>query len=224
MNDRMGTGMAEATRLTRTGQIIEATAVIQRTLRGMVAPDASSHTVNEPIDVPFHVFDAAPLSPEAARQGPDQQMRTGAVITLPPPDVAVSPHESGSASAERTDTRADLREEGQYSGAPPTLQRTPGRKRAGSTPAEPEWAARLRATLRSPHGGPGGPLSMPMPEQARSDIWAGGSFSMGPIPTMPDPVPISYTSPVAIAGKLCLWSLCSMAVRRPQRISPLVPV
>jgi hypothetical protein len=47
MNDRMGTGMAEVTRLTRAGQIIEATAVIQRTLRGMVAPDASSHTVNE---------------------------------------------------------------------------------------------------------------------------------------------------------------------------------
>jgi poly(hydroxyalkanoate) depolymerase family esterase len=151
MNDRMGTGMAEATRLTRAGQIIEATALIQRTLRGMVAPDASSHTVNGPIDVPFHVFDAAPLSPEAARQGPDQQTRTGAVITLPPPEGAVSPHESGSASAERTDTRADLR----------------------------EWAARLRATLRSSHGGPGGPLSMPMPEQARSDIWAGGQFLDG---------------------------------------------
>jgi poly(hydroxyalkanoate) depolymerase family esterase len=178
MNDRMGTGMAEATRLTRMGQIIEATAVIQRTLRGMVVPDASSHTVNEPIDVPFHVFDAAPLSPEAAGQGPDQQMRTGAVITPPPPDVAVSSHESGSASAERTDTRADLRED-QHSDAPPTLQRTPGRERAGSMPAEPEWLARLRATLPSPHGGLGGPLSMPMPEQARSDIWAGGQFLDG---------------------------------------------
>jgi poly(hydroxyalkanoate) depolymerase family esterase len=86
MNDRMGTGMAEATRLTRAGQIIEATALVQRTL---------------------------------------------------------------------------------------------GRKCAGSTPAEPEWAARLRATLRSPHGGPGGPLSMPVLEQARSDIWAGGQFLDG---------------------------------------------
>src|SRR5918992_2464567 len=178
MNDRMGTGMAEATRLTRAGQLIEAAALIQRTLRGMVAPDASSHTVNEPIDVPFHVFDAAPLSPEAARQGPDQQMRTGAAITPPPPDVAVSSHEGGSASAERTDTRADLRED-QHSDAPPTLQRTPGRERAGSMPAEPEWLARLRATLPSPHGGLGGPLSMPMPEQARSDIWAGGQFLDG---------------------------------------------
>lgn len=178
MNDRMGTGMAEATRLTRAGQPIEATALIQRTLRGMVVLDASSHTVNEPIDVPFHVFDAAPLSPEAAGQGPDQQMRTGAVITLRPPDIAVSPHESGSASAERTDTRADLCED-QHSRAPPTLQRTPGRERAGSTPAEPEWLARLRATFPSPHGGLGGPLSMPMPEQARSDIWAGGQFLDG---------------------------------------------
>src|SRR5919197_234711 len=179
MNDTMRTGMADATRLMRAGQLIEATALIQRTLRGMHAPDASSHTTDEPVDVPFRVFDTAPLSPEAAGQGADPQRRTGAVITLPPPDVAVSPHESGSASAERTDTRADLREEDQYSGASPTLQRTPGRRPAVSTPVEPEWAARLRATLRSPHGGPGGPLPMPMPEQARSDIWAGGQFLDG---------------------------------------------
>jgi poly(hydroxyalkanoate) depolymerase family esterase len=176
MNDRMGTGMAaEATRLTRAGQIIEATAVIQRTLRGMVAPGASSHTVNEPIDVPFHVFDAAPPSPEAARQGPDQQMRTGAVITLPPPDVAVSPHESGSASTERTDTRADLRED-QQSGAPSTLQPTRGSEPAESTAAEPEWAARLRATLRLPQSGLGGPVSIPMPDRAHREICPGGQF------------------------------------------------
>jgi poly(hydroxyalkanoate) depolymerase family esterase len=178
MNDTMRTGMADATRLMRAGQLIEATALIQRTLRGMRAQDASSHTADEPVDVPFRVFDTAPLSAEAAGQGPDQQRHTGAVITLPPPDVAVSPHESGGASAERTDARADPRE-GQHSGAPSTLQPTRGSKPAEFTAVEPEWAARLRATLRSPHGGLGGPVSIPMPDRARREICPGGQFIEG---------------------------------------------
>jgi hypothetical protein len=223
MNDTMRTGMADATRLMRAGQLIEATALIQRMLRDMRAPDASSHTADEPVDVPFRVFDTAPLSPEAARQGPDQQRHTGAVITLPPPDVAVSPHESGSAPPSgptpeqtlvRTSTAGHLR---------------PSSLRVGaSLPNSRRWSPNglLACALRFAH------LTVDLvgqyPYPCRSGHTArfvqGDSLSRDPIPTMPEPAPISYTSPVAIAGKLCLWSLCSMAVRRPQRISPLAPV
>ena len=38
MNDHMQAGMAEATRLTRAGRLVEATRIIQRTLKGEPAP------------------------------------------------------------------------------------------------------------------------------------------------------------------------------------------
>jgi hypothetical protein len=187
MNDSIRTGMAEASRLTRAGQLIEATALIQRTLRGMLAPEASSdttdRTTDEPVDITFRVIDVAPLPTEVSAQGSDHQTRTSAVATLPLPDVVVPPHERGSASAELTDTRADPHED-QHSGAPSTLQQMGGSERGEFIPATPRWPARLRATLRLPRRGLGGPVSIPMSERARSDIWAGGQFIDG-----------SYTNP-----------------------------
>jgi poly(hydroxyalkanoate) depolymerase family esterase len=182
MNDRMRTGMAEATRLTRAGQLIEATAIIQRTLRGLLAPDASPNTTDrataEPLEVAFRVVDAAPPPTAVATQGSDQQTSTSAVATLPPPDVAVSPHKSGRAAVALTDTQPDPGE-AQHSQAPSTLQPTRGSEGDESTPAALRQPARCRATLRPPRSGLGGPLFIPMPDRARHEIWAGGQFIDG---------------------------------------------
>src|SRR5919106_2807400 len=108
MNDRMTTGMAEATRLTRAGQLSEATAIIQRMLRGMLAPEASPNatdcTTDEPIDATFRVVDAAPPPTEVSAQEWDDQTSSLAVATPSPPDVAVP-------SGERTDTQPDPHED-----------------------------------------------------------------------------------------------------------------
>jgi len=67
MNERMRAGMLEATRLTRTGRLLEATATIQRTLRGMRASDVPADTIGRIADAPnegtFRVIDAVPLPP-----------------------------------------------------------------------------------------------------------------------------------------------------------------
>src|SRR5512147_1622671 len=121
MNERMCTGMAEATRLTRTGQLTEATATIQRTLWGLLAPAAAAHTpdrtTDEPVDAPFHVV-APALLPTAVvlTQRPAHHISTSTVTMLPPPDVAMSLLESGSASAALTAPRSNPREH-QHSGA-----------------------------------------------------------------------------------------------------------
>ncbi len=178
MNDRTGTGMAEATRLTRAGQLSEATALIQRTLRGMLASQAMANTTNEPVDASFRVFDADPPPTDGSAQAPNCQSDTHTVFKLPAPDIAVSTHERESAYSERTSTRSDpsgehLRE------ASATVLHTRGGERAESAPAVPEWATRLRATLRSPRSGLGIPASSPMLDRARSDICPGGQFIDG---------------------------------------------
>jgi len=103
MNDRMGPGMAEATRLTRGGQLSEATALIQHALRGMLKSHATANTTDEPVDAPFRVFDADPLPADGSAQAPNRQSDTH---KLAAPDVTVSTHERESAYPERTDTRS----------------------------------------------------------------------------------------------------------------------
>lgn len=69
MNEAMRSGMLEATRLIRARGLLEATVTIQRTLRGIVAPDAAADspgpTKDAPIEGAFRVIDAL-LSPGSA--------------------------------------------------------------------------------------------------------------------------------------------------------------
>lgn len=57
MNARIHTAMLEAARLTRAGQLLEATAIIQRTLGGVQESRATGGATAAPIDGEFHVID-----------------------------------------------------------------------------------------------------------------------------------------------------------------------
>lgn len=73
MNDRMQDVMAEATRLTRTGRLAEATAMIQRTLGSVSASGIMSTTgpgsADAPIDAEFRVVDDSPPSTKTSVAG-----------------------------------------------------------------------------------------------------------------------------------------------------------
>src|SRR5207344_1526747 len=60
MNDQMQTAMAEATRLTRTGRLAEATLLIQRTLGGMSAPTGRSTRADAPHEAVVRVVEVTP--------------------------------------------------------------------------------------------------------------------------------------------------------------------
>ncbi|MGH3976123.1 MAG: extracellular catalytic domain type 1 short-chain-length polyhydroxyalkanoate depolymerase, partial [Pseudonocardiaceae bacterium] len=170
MNSKMGPWMAEATRLTRAGRLSEAAALIQRALRGVLGSHATANATEEPVDAPFRVFDADPLPTDGSAREPYGQSDTHTVFQLPAPDAVVSTHERESAYPERPDTRSDP-SGGHLSAASTTVLHTRGGERAESTPAVPEWATRLHATLRSPRSGLGIPAS--------SDICPGGQFIDG---------------------------------------------
>ena len=170
MNDRMTTGMAEATRLTRMGQLSEATAIIQRTLRGMLAPDASPNTTDcpadEPIDVSFCVIDVAPRPMAVSGQEWDDQTSSSAVATSSPPDDAVP-------SGERTYTQSEPRED-QHSVAPAIIPSTRGSTCADFMPAAIRRHARVHTTLPPFRSRLGELVSRPMSDRSCREIWAGG--------------------------------------------------
>jgi poly(hydroxyalkanoate) depolymerase family esterase len=154
MNEIMETAMAEATRLTRMGQLLDATALIQRTLGG--APTASSTipapTADEPVDVSFRVLEAGPHT-------------STSTVTLP--GVAVLPYPAERTSARLIDTVASRKNS--YSWAQSKMGATwanePAKSRSGAATEPASWQARLRTHL---NGGVG-----------RSEIWAGGQFIEG---------------------------------------------
>jgi len=88
MNETMEPGIAEATRLTRMGQLLDATALIQRTLGGAQKPSSTitAPTADEPVDVSFRVLDAGPHTSTSM------------------PGIAVLPYKAERTSAELIDT------------------------------------------------------------------------------------------------------------------------
>ena len=69
MNDQMQAAMAEATRLTRSGRIAEATALIQRTLGGMSAHAGRSTRADVPNETGVRVVEVTPPLLEPTIQG-----------------------------------------------------------------------------------------------------------------------------------------------------------
>ena len=153
---RMVAGMAEATRLTRAGQLLQATAIIQDTLRGMPMRKASSHatacTDDKIIDVSFRVIDEAPSPTEG-----------------PPPRRLPSP---GSASAEFTKGREE-----QHSGVSSTSHDSAQSEHREPMRMQHRLTSGFRTMFRSHQSGHGLPLSRPISDRARRDIWAGGQFT-----------------------------------------------
>ena len=150
MNEGMHAGMLEATRLTRAGELLEATALIQRTLRGLLAPDAAADTTSRTTDAPlegtFRVIDVAPLPTEVSVRGPDRSPR------------AAGPTED------------------------PTIGQPPCASERTEAPSRvPRPSTRLRATLRPPWRGHGGPVSQPrpLPDRTRDVVPDGGRFLTG---------------------------------------------
>src|SRR6266516_3676385 len=69
MNDQMQAAMAEATRLTRAGQLAKATALIQRKLGGISAPIGRSTRADVPIEAGVRIVEVIPTLPEPTIQG-----------------------------------------------------------------------------------------------------------------------------------------------------------
>jgi len=164
MNETMETGIAEATRLTRMGQLLDATALIQRTLGGAQNPSSTitAPTADEPVDISFRVLDAGPHT-STSMSG-----------------IAVLPYKAERTSAELIDTAMASRKT-PYSRARSKIGATwanePAESRSGAATEPASWRARLHTHLN----GLGGSLSASAstPAQARSEIWAGGQFTEG---------------------------------------------
>ncbi|HJW25471.1 MAG TPA: PHB depolymerase family esterase [Rhodocyclaceae bacterium] len=79
MNARMNAALMEAVRLTRAGQLEEATKVIQRTLRPVQETWSTPATSEaDVIEGEFHVIDGAPCRKGAPEPGPQPRPRPGA--------------------------------------------------------------------------------------------------------------------------------------------------
>ena len=72
MRDQLQASMEEATRLTREGRLAEATSLIQRTLGGRLAPEASpdAPSVAEPIETARHAANEAGQTSATSQPGP----------------------------------------------------------------------------------------------------------------------------------------------------------
>src|SRR5947209_6079399 len=91
MNDSMQNVMAEATHLTRTGQLAKATEMIQRTLGIASASTMSTAgpvSADAPIDAEFHVVDDSPPSTKTSVAGMIPRSGVATRSTRPRPATA----------------------------------------------------------------------------------------------------------------------------------------
>ena len=71
-NNPLQDAMAEATRLTRAGRLAEATALIQRTLGGIIhndVPNAKDSSAKEPIEATYRIVEEKPSATDTSTQG-----------------------------------------------------------------------------------------------------------------------------------------------------------
>lgn len=92
MNDRMHTGILEASRLTRAGHLLEATAAIQRALRGEPVPSTTTSTPNRPDTARRapHVIDVVPERVEVSNAHGRSRAQPSAEAPVSEPSTARS--------------------------------------------------------------------------------------------------------------------------------------
>jgi poly(hydroxyalkanoate) depolymerase family esterase len=111
MNEQMRTGMLDATRLTRAGRLLEATAVIQRTLGSIRTPavgdDSIGQSTDNIIEGTFWVNDSAPRSAQGRAQEPHPGPGTASVNAPAFPAVsAPTPSQPADSAVKRTSSQA----------------------------------------------------------------------------------------------------------------------
>lgn len=78
INTGLNTRMMEAARLTRAGQLLAATEIIQRTLHGLQGSQvAANSSAGTPIEGDFHVIDAAPVATQSAARPSEDRRQAG---------------------------------------------------------------------------------------------------------------------------------------------------
>ncbi|MGH8726601.1 MAG: extracellular catalytic domain type 1 short-chain-length polyhydroxyalkanoate depolymerase [Burkholderiales bacterium] len=128
MKQKIQAGMAEATRLTRSGKLLEATAFIQRLLKGTEPRAAARTDQAEPaIEGSYRVVDDAA---DAAQDATRQSSTAGSFTQRSAAKDLVAP-ENGKETEHRF-------------GGPASAEHTP------AAPQKSKWSERLRALLRTP--------------------------------------------------------------------------
>jgi poly(hydroxyalkanoate) depolymerase family esterase len=182
MYDRMLPGMAEATRLTRAGQLIEATALIQRTLQNTPAPESAVDTSNrpsdEPIDGTFQVIDSASQPTEGSPQASAERTGSSLIGSLNLPNHADAVQMSEHVSIEVTDIPPSP-QSSRLTETPTSIPPTLGSERVEPMSPIRDLPAHLRSAIRLPRRGRSEQAPHSMPDRARGEVGAGGQFVTG---------------------------------------------
>ncbi|WP_068804308.1 extracellular catalytic domain type 1 short-chain-length polyhydroxyalkanoate depolymerase [Thauera phenolivorans] len=153
MNAPMNSAMLEALRLTRAGQLLEATALIQRTLNGghgtEPAAGATPHT-GTPVEHDVFLMDAEPAGHRATRARREDGPATDADFVIVDPEPAARPRQQP--------------------------RRGPSAAAAAASPARPAWPRFDGAALRGQWQPLHGPFAQPMAKGAPAPLPEGAQF------------------------------------------------